>query len=127
MPTLDDVRRIALALPEATEGQRDGSAVWRIRDKAFVWERPLRASDWAALGLPPNSDPTFCFMVAELDDRLALVDAAPDAFFVTPHFATYPAVLGWLERVPADLLEEVITDAWISRAPRRLAQEFLRK
>lgn len=126
MSTFDDVRRIALALPEAIEAERDRSAVWRIRDKAFVWERPLRAADWTALQVAPNQRPTFCVMVPDLDDRLGLMDAAPDAFFVTPHFANYPAVLGWLDRVPLDLLTEVITDAWISRAPRRLAQEFLK-
>jgi hypothetical protein len=125
MATIDDIARIALGLPETTEGVRDGTRVWRVKDKAFVWERPLRKADWAALEIEPNDRPTFCVMVAEIDDRLALMDAAPNAFFVTPHFANYPAVLGWLDNVPPDLLEEVITDAWIRCAPKRLAKEFL--
>jgi hypothetical protein len=51
MATWDDVRRIALALPEAVEPQsRDGLAQWRVRNKLFAWERPLRRSDIQALG-----------------------------------------------------------------------------
>src|SRR5690348_17333360 len=118
MATIDDVARIALALPETHEGVRDNTRVWRVKEKAFVWERPLRKADWAALGIEPNDRPTFCVMVPEIDDRLALMDAAPQAFFVTPHFANYPAVLGWLDTTPPDLLEEVITEAWISCAPK---------
>jgi hypothetical protein len=44
-----DVRRIALALPEATERPMHGTASWRVRDKLFVWERPLRRFDLEAL------------------------------------------------------------------------------
>ncbi|MFG2107482.1 hypothetical protein [Micromonospora chersina] len=41
MATWDDVRRIALALPETTErGSHDDLPAWRVRDKLFVWERP---------------------------------------------------------------------------------------
>jgi hypothetical protein len=50
MARWDDVRRIALALPEATERtRRDGLAFWEVKGKGFVWERPLRASDVRAL------------------------------------------------------------------------------
>jgi len=45
----DDVRRIALALPETTEVARDRPS-WRVRDKPFVWERALRPADLKALG-----------------------------------------------------------------------------
>lgn len=37
-------------MPEATERPAFGSAAWRVRDKLFVWERPLRKSDRNALG-----------------------------------------------------------------------------
>ena len=50
MATWDDVRRIALALPEATEVVSRDMRQWRIKDKLFVWERPLRRSDLEALG-----------------------------------------------------------------------------
>jgi hypothetical protein len=47
----DDVRRIALALPETSERPSHGNASWRVRDKLFVWERPLRPADLRA---PPR-------------------------------------------------------------------------
>ena len=51
MATWDDVRRLALALPETAErASRDGLAAWDVRDKTFAWERPLRPADRKALG-----------------------------------------------------------------------------
>jgi len=44
------VRRVALALPESSERRSRGLASWRVRDKLFVWERPLRVADVQALG-----------------------------------------------------------------------------
>jgi hypothetical protein len=51
MATWDDVRRIALALPETYERPSYGSASWRVGDKVFARERPLRPADLEALGL----------------------------------------------------------------------------
>jgi hypothetical protein len=50
MANWDDVRRIALSLPETTEQPMHGLASWRVRKKLFVWERPLRAGELEALG-----------------------------------------------------------------------------
>jgi hypothetical protein len=44
MATWDDVRRIALALPETSEELSRELRQWRVKDKGFVWERPLRRS-----------------------------------------------------------------------------------
>jgi hypothetical protein len=46
-------------------------------------------------------------------------------FFTTPHFDGYPAVLVQLERIAPDDLREVIVEAWLARAPKRLADEYL--
>ena len=51
MATWDDVRRAALGLPGTEERSgRDGLLAWLVKDKTFVWERPLRRSDREALG-----------------------------------------------------------------------------
>ena len=50
MATWGDVSRFALALPEAVESDMRGQRAWKVKDKLFVWERPLRKSDLAALG-----------------------------------------------------------------------------
>ena len=50
MATWDDVRRIALGLPETSERLSRGLRQWSVRDRSFVWERPLRRADLEALG-----------------------------------------------------------------------------
>src|SRR5215213_6660326 len=43
MATWEEVSRACLALPATTERiAPDGLRSWRVRDKAFLWERPLR-------------------------------------------------------------------------------------
>ena len=49
MATWDDVRRLALALPQTSEKTSWGSAMWTVAGKGFVWERPLRKADLAEL------------------------------------------------------------------------------
>jgi hypothetical protein len=52
--TWEDVGRLALALPETSERLSRGLRQWRVKDKAFVWERPLRRADLEALGEAPE-------------------------------------------------------------------------
>jgi hypothetical protein len=125
MSDWDDVRRIALALPEAVEGTSRGQASWSVRRKGFVWERPLRAADLRALGDAAPTGPILGARVEHLGAREALLADDPDVFFTTPHFDGYPAVLVRLERISVEDLEELITEAWLDRAPKRLAQAYL--
>jgi len=121
----DDVRRIALSLPETGERPQWGNMSWRVRDKAFVWERPLRQSDLRALGDAAPDGPILGVRVEHLIAKEALLADDPDVYFTTPHFDDYPAVLVRLERIPLDELEELIMEAWACQAPKRLAREFL--
>lgn len=121
----DDVRRIALSLPETSERLSRGLASWRVRDKAFAWERPLRPADFRALGDDAPSGPILGARVEHLVAKDALLADEPDVFFTTPHFDEYPAILVRLERIPADDLEEVIVEAWLARAPKRLARKYV--
>jgi hypothetical protein len=121
----DDVRRIALALPETAEKPSHGQASWRVRDKLFVWERPLRSSDLGALGAAAPEGPILGARVEDLVAKEALIADEPDLYFTTPHFDGYPAVLVQLERIGSGDLEELIAEAWLSRAPKRLAQSYL--
>jgi hypothetical protein len=120
----DDVRRIALALPEASEQASRGLASWRVRDKAFVWERPLRAADLRALGEDAPDGAILGAQVEHLGAKVALLADDPDVFFTTPHFEGYPAVLIRLDEITVDDLEEVIVEAWLARAPKRMAQDY---
>jgi hypothetical protein len=123
--TWDDVRRIAFGLPETSEQTRRGLAAWRVRDKLFVWERPLRQSDLRALGDAAPTGPILGARVEHLGAKEALLADDPHVYFTTPHFDGYPAVLVRLERIGGDELEEVIVQAWLARAPTRLAKAYL--
>jgi hypothetical protein len=122
--TWDDVARLALSMPEATEGLMHGNRAWKVRDKLFVWERPLRKSDLKALGDAAPAGPILGARVEHLLAKDALIADDPGVFFTTPHFDGYPAVLIRLERISDEILEEVVVEAWLARAPKRLAQQY---
>ncbi len=125
MATWEDVRRLALALPEAVESDMRGNRAWKVRDKLFVWERPLRGGDLRALGEAAPSGPILGARVEHLVAKEALLADDPGVFFTTPHFDGFPAVLIRLPEIGVDLLEEVVTEAWLARAPKRLVREYL--
>ena len=125
MATWDDVRRIALELPETTEGTSRGNLTWNVKDKGFVWERPLRRGDLEALGDAAPEGPILAARVADVGVKDALIADNPVAFFTTPHFNGYPAILVRLDDIEVADLDELITEAWLAKAPKRLANEYL--
>ena len=104
-----------------------GHMQWRVKDKLFVWERPLRSTDVAALGDAAPHGPILGARVEHLGAKEALLADDPAIFFTTPHFEGYPAVLVRLEETAIDELEELVIDAWLARAPRRLADDYLKQ
>jgi hypothetical protein len=123
--TWDDVRRIALALPETSERLSRDRPQWRVKDKLFVWERPLRRSDLEALGDQAPSGPILGARVEHLGAKEALLANDEGVFFTTPHFDGYPAILVRLDQITVEGLDEVIVEAWLARAPKRLAKAYL--
>jgi hypothetical protein len=124
----DDVRRIALSLPDTTEAVSWGNAHWRVKNKGFVWERPLHQSDLAALKALGEEAPEGAILgvrVADLGVKEAVIADDPQLFFTIPHFEGYPAILVRLDLIGVRELEELIVEAWLDRAPKRLAQQYL--
>jgi hypothetical protein len=120
------VRRLALALPQTAERvSRDGLLAWDVKDKTFAWERPLRPADRKALGPAAPDGPVLAARVPDLGANEALLAEAGDTWFTTPHFQGYPAILVRLDQVTVAELEELLAEAWLSRAPKRLAREWL--
>jgi hypothetical protein len=76
-----------------------------------------------ALSLPGTTEgqwyQTPGYKVAE-----ALLTSNPEAFFTTPHYDGYPAVLVNLEKVDHDELRELITESWLIKAPAKLRRQF---
>jgi len=123
MTSLDDVATVCLALPETTEVTSRGARQWRVKDKLFVWERPLRRSDLDELGDGAPDGTVLGARVPDEGAEAALIADEPDVYFTTHHFDGYPAVLCRLDRLDAQSLTELAAEAWACRAPRRLLAE----
>ena len=125
MATWNDVARIVGELALTSEqSPRD----WRVGKKLLAWERPLRPSDREALvaqGSEPPEGDILGVRVADEGVKFALISDDPAVYFTTPHFDGYAAVLVKLAEIDVGDLEELITEAWLARAPRKLVQEFL--
>ena len=124
MASWDDVRRIALGLPEVSEGTSYGLTAWKVRDKTFVWERPLRERELQELGEAAPGGEILGVRVEDLGAKEALLADESGHFFSTPHFDGYPSVLVKLEEIGAAELRETIVEAWLAKAPKRLAREY---
>jgi hypothetical protein len=120
------VRKIALSLPDTREETSRDTAAWLVKDKFFVWERPLRKSDLKALGATAPDGPILGVRTPDLELKEVLLRSDPAVFFTTPHFDGYPAVLVRLEKIDTKKLKDVIVEAWLARAPKRVVDEFLR-
>ena len=125
MATWEDVRRIALALPETGEAVSRDMRQWRVKDKLFVWERPLRRGDVEALGADAPDGPILGARVEHLGAKEALLADDSGVFFTTPHFDGYPAILVRLGAISVEDLTEVVVEAWLARAPKRLAAAYV--
>lgn len=125
MATWDDVRRIALALPETSERISRDLRQWRVKDKLFVWERPLRQKEIEALGDDAPDGPILGARVEHLGAKEALLAENPQLFLTTPHFDGYPAILVRLDRIALTDLQEVAVEAWLARAPKPLARAYV--
>jgi hypothetical protein len=128
MATWDDVQRLAMALPEVTEVGAHGHAktlAWKVKDKTFAWERPLRKTDIEALGADAPTGEILGARVEHEGAKQALLESEPEIYFTTPHFDGYAAILARLATIDVEALEELLVDAWLSRAPKRLASAYL--
>jgi hypothetical protein len=123
--TWDDVASIVGDLPLIEERSPHE---WRVGKKLVAWERPLRQSDreaLTALGVEPPEGDILGVRLADEGIKFALIADEPGLYFTTPHFDGYPAVLVKLAEIDELGLRELITEAWLTQAPKRLVQEFL--
>ena len=126
MASWDDVARLALALPQTEERTSRGTRQWWVTSRGlFVWERPLRRSDLDALGDAAPDGPILGARVEHLGAKAALLADDPTVYFTTPHFDGSASILVRLERVAAPELEELVVEAWLVRAPKRVAAAYL--
>ncbi len=111
MVTIEDVRELAMALPDVEErASYGGRPSWRTPKRMFTWVR---------------EDPeALVVWVDSVEMKEAMVEGGPDRFFTTPHYEGQPIVLVRLEGVDRDEAGELITESWRLRAPARTVRAF---
>jgi hypothetical protein len=121
--TQDDVRRVALALPETVEADDRFafSVMNKGKEKGFVWVWLERLHPKKARVPNPS---VIAVRVGDEGDKQALLAEDDEKFFTEPHYNGYPAILVRLAAIDADELEELITDAWRCVAPKALVATF---
>jgi hypothetical protein len=119
MADADDVRRVALALPDVAEIDSDGFD-FRVGGKGFVWSYPERLPGQRRV---IRTDIAVLF-VGDEAEKQALLLGEPEVFFTAPGYDGWPLVMLRLAQVDIERLTELVTDAWRMRAPRDLAGEL---
>jgi len=107
VPTFDDVRRIAMALPEAEEILTwETDITFRVRGKIFAigGEGADRVS-----------------IKAGLETQSELIDLDPETFASSAYVGRFGWVTVDLGRVDPGLLPNLLREAWRRTAPKRLA------
>jgi len=113
MPSWDDVVAMGERLPGVEAGTWYGAPGLLVAGKGFC---RLRTGPDAVV-----------LRVAGLDDKEALLQGNPEAFFTTPHYDGSPHILIRMEAVDSDELAELIEEAWRSRAPKRIVTDYDRR
>src|ERR1700704_345527 len=103
--TFDDVRQLALALPEVEEGASYGTPAFKVRGKFLSRLK---------------EDGETLVVRIDMDERDVLMAANPETFYITDHYRGYPAMLVRLATVDAEELRELLEEAWRRVAPKRL-------
>ena len=127
MSTMADLDAFALELPQATkELSDDGRPAYKVHDKVFCFHRGRRPDAVDANG--ERLDDVLMFRVADLDVKELLLSDSRGIYFTTPHFKGYPAVLVRipdLARLDPDELRDLVAEAWLTRAQKRVAKAWL--
>ena len=128
MATMADLDALALALPgTAKEISDDGRPAYATNGKTFVFHRTQRP-DAVDPETGERLDDVLVFHVPDLDVKEMMLADDRGIFFTTPHWNGYRAVLlriPNLARLERDELEDVVVEAWLARAPKRVAKAWL--
>ncbi len=128
MTTLADLDELALAMPQATKQvSADGRPEYLVHGKVFCLHR-TRRRDARDVETGELLDDVLMFRVDDLGAKELLLSDARGVFFTTPHFDGYAAVLlriPDLAHLDRNELREVVVEAWLTRAQKRVAKAWL--
>jgi hypothetical protein len=123
---MKDLDELALAMPQATkEVSDDGRPSYSVHGKYFCFHRRPRP-DAVDEKTGERLDDVLVFRVEGQDVKELIL--ADDRFFTTPHWNGYPAVLlriRDLKRLKKAELRDLVVDAWLTRAQKRVAKAWL--
>jgi hypothetical protein len=128
MANMADLDELALSMPQATkEVSDDGRPSYSVHGKFFCAHRRQRA-DAIDSDTGERLDDVLMFRVGDLSVKELVLSDQRGLFFTTPHFDGYPAVLiriPDLAQLDREELRDTVIEAWLSRAPKRVARAWL--
>jgi len=128
MTTMADLDELALAMPQTTkEHSADGRPAYKVHGKLFCCHRGRRP-DAIDSQTGERLDDVLMFRVADLGVKELLLAEDRGLYFTTPHFDGYPSVLlriPDLDRLDRDELRDMVVEAWLTRAQKRVAKAWL--
>jgi hypothetical protein len=101
---IDRAMRLAAGLPEVEVSTWYGTPSLKVAGKGFVRVK----------------EPGVLVVMCPLGLKEALMEAEPSAYFETPHYSGWPAMLVRLEAVDDERLKDRIECAWREKAPKKL-------
>ena len=124
---MEDLEELALAMPEARKELDHGRPVYSVHEKMFCFHRGPR-KDAVDPDTGERLDDVLAFRVADLGVKELLLSDARGIYFTTPHWNGYAAVLlriPDLARLDREELRDLVEEAWLTRAQKRLAKAWL--
>jgi hypothetical protein len=107
--TYEKFRELMLALPEVVEGSSYGTPGFKVKGKFLARLK---------------EDGVTVVLRMDFPLRASLMEGAPETFYITDHYAAYPAVLVRLAQIGAEDLRYLLEETWRFCAPRRLVAAF---
>jgi hypothetical protein len=127
MATMDDLDRLALELPETTKTVEDGRPSYHVHGKWFCFHRKPR-KDAVDPETGERLEDVLVFRVEDAGAKELQLRDARALFFTTPHWNGFPAVLMRIRdlgELDVEQLREVVEDAWLTKAQKRVAKKWL--
>ncbi len=108
--TEDDLKTMAMALPQVEEAMAYGKPAYKAFGKFLTRLR--------------REDASIVLVGVTFDEREMLMEAEPETFHITPHYKDYPSVLARIATVDPDTVRNMLLRRWRAVAPKKFLKEY---